>query len=113
MESALALIAIVVTLAGNLMAVSIAGFGVYRGAVRELEQERTERQRLQHLLDECEDKVERLQVQLRTAGRGGMTFNDSNVRIGRDAVAGDETIGRDATSVGRDLTRTDPSSGDE
>lgn len=90
------------------MAVSIAGFGVYRGAVSELQQERSEKQRLQKLLDECEDKVERLQGELRNGGRGGMVFNESTVRIGRDAVAGDETIGRDATSVGRDLNRGVP-----
>lgn len=92
METTLALIAVILTVLGNCLAVGLAGYGVYRGAVKDYEHEREERKRLQELLDECHARVEALRQQLSAhepARPSGITVSGGTVSIGHDAAGGD------------------------
>lgn len=91
METTISILALIVTLCGNLLAVSVAGFGVYRGAIADLTHEREERSRLQHLLDECQSERDTL----RATRSSAINVSGGAVTIGGDAVGGDSTVGRD------------------
>ncbi len=69
----------------NLVAIAIALFGVYISAARDYEQKRDEVMLLRRQLEDCWRECARLRET-----RGGINVSGGAVRIGRDAVGGDE-----------------------
>ncbi len=79
----------------NFVAIAIAIFGVYVSAVRDYEQKRDEAMVLQRRLDDCERENMRLREQEFARARGGINVSGGAVTIGKDAVGGDITSGKE------------------